>query len=74
MGFLKEAKLLIIANVSKDDDAPSLKYRASLIANTEGNGKKRVKIAVPPKYLNNLLWSLEKPLINCKVEVSLQWI
>ena len=55
MGFLKEAKLLIIANVSKDDDAPSLKYRASLIANTEGNGKKRVKIAVPPKYLNNLL-------------------
>ena len=35
-------------------DAPSFKYKANLIGNTENNGRKnRVKIAVPLKYLSN---------------------
>ena len=37
---------------------------------TNGNG---VKIAVPLKYLGNFWRSLEMPLINCKVELSLTW-
>ena len=42
------------ANVTNDDNAPSFKYKASIIGNTETNGtKKEVKIAVPLKYLNN---------------------
>ena len=42
------------ANVTNDDNAPSFKYKASIIGNTETNGtKKVVKIAVPLKYLNN---------------------
>ena len=35
--------------------------------------KNKVKIAVPLKYLSNFWRSLEMPLINCKVELSLKW-
>ena len=57
------------ADVS-NDSAPSFKYKANLIGNTENNGRKSgVKIAVPLKYLSNFWRSLEMPLINCKVEL-----
>ena len=63
------------ADVTNNDHAPSFKYKASLITNTEANvTKKGVKIAVPLKYLSNFWRSLEMPLINCKVELSLKWI
>ena len=62
------------ADVTNDNNAPSFKYKASLIGNTENNGTKNgVKIAVPLKYLSNFWRSLEMPLINCKVELSLKW-
>ena len=58
-----------------NNNAPSFKYKASLIGNTENDGTKNgVKIAVPLKYLSNFWRSLEMPLINCKVELSLKWI
>ena len=61
------------ADVS-NDNAPSFKYKANLIGNTEANGTKNgVKIAVPLKYLSNFWRSSEMPLINCKVEFSLKW-
>ena len=70
-GFKEMTKLIMTNN----DPAPSFKYKASLITNTEANGtKKAVKIAVPLKYLSNFWRSLEVPLINCKVELSLKWI
>ena len=60
--------------MTNGNDAPSFKYKANLIGNTENNGtKNRVKIAVPLKYLSNFWRSLEMPLINCKVELSLKW-
>ena len=63
------------ADVTNDDNAPSFKHKASLIDNTENNGTKNgVKIAVPLKYPSNFWRSLEMPLINCTVEVSLKWI
>ena len=63
------------ANVSNDDNAPSFKYKASNIGNTENNGTKNgVKRAVPLKYLSNFWRSLEMRLINCKVKLSLTWI
>ena len=63
------------ANVTNDDNAPSFKYKANLIANTESDGtKKGVKIPVRLKYFSNFWRSLEMPLINCKVELSLKWI
>ena len=36
--------------------------------------KTGIKIAVPRKYSSNFWRSLEMPLINCKVELSLRWI
>ena len=61
------------ADVS-NDNAPSFKHKANLIGNTENNGTKNgVKAAVPLKYLSNFWRSLEMPLINCKVELSLKW-
>ena len=61
--------------MSNDDNAPSFKYKASIIRNTGDNERKNgVKIAAPLKYLSNFWISLEMPLINCKVELSLNWI
>ena len=63
------------AELTNDNSAPSFKYKASLIGNTETDGtKKGVKIAVPLKYLSNFWRLLEMPLVNCKVELSLKWI
>ena len=57
-----------------NDNGPSFKYKAHLIGNTEANGtKNRLKTAVPLKYLSKFWRSLEMPLINCKVELSLKW-
>ena len=65
------------ADVTDDDNAPSFKYKSNLIGNTVADGvnrkKENVKIAVPLKYLSNFWRSLEMPLINCKVELSLKW-
>ena len=61
--------------MTNNDDTPSFKYKASIVGNTENNGTKNgVKIAAPLKYLSNFWRSLEIPLINCKIELSLKWI
>ena len=71
----KRDEIVDNANVTNDDNAPSFKYKANLIANTESDGtKKGVKIAVRLKYFSNFWRSLEMPLINCEVELSLKWI
>ena len=52
------------ADVTNDDNAPLFKHKATLIGNTEANGRKNgVNIAVPLKYLSNFWRSLEMPLI-----------
>ena len=60
-----------------NDNSPSFKYKASIIGNTVADGanskKSNVKIAVPLKYLSNIWRSSEMPLINCKVELTLNW-
>ena len=69
----KRDEIINDTNVTNNDNAPSFKYKATLIGNTENNGRKNgVKIAVPLKYLSNFWRSLEIPLINCKVELSLK--
>ena len=63
------------SNVTNNDNAPSFKYKANLITNTESDGtKKRVKIAVSLKCLSKFWRSIEMPLINCKVALPLKWI
>ena len=50
----KRDEIINNADVTNDDNAPSFKYKANLIGNTENNGTKNgVKIAVPLKYLSN---------------------
>ena len=63
------------ANVTNDDNAPLFKTKANLIGNAETKGtKKGVKITLPLKYLSNFWRSYEIPLVNCKFELSLDWI
>ena len=50
------------------NNSSSFKYKSNFITNRNG-----VKIVVPLKYLSNFWRSLEMPLINCKVELSLKW-
>ena len=46
----KRDEIIDNANVTNDNNAPSFKYKASIIGNTENNGtKNRVKIAAPLK-------------------------
>ena len=60
-----------------NNNSSSFKYKSNLIGNTDADGANRkkegVKIVVPLKYLSNFWRSLEMPLINCKVELSLKW-
>ena len=73
-GF-KRDEVINNEDVTDDNNAVSFKYKASLINNTEADETKNgVKIAIPLKYLSNFWRSLETPLINCKVELSLKWI
>ena len=71
----KRVEIVNNVDVTNDNNAPSFKYKESLIGDIENNRTKNgVKIAVPLKYLSNFWRSLEMPLINCKVELSLKWI
>ena len=50
----KRDEIVNNADMTNGDNAPSFKYKASLIGNTKTNGtKKGVKIALPLKYLSN---------------------
>ena len=70
----KRDEIINNANVTNDNNAPSFKYKASIIGNKENDGTKNgVKIAVPLKYFSNFWRSLEMPSINCKIELSLKW-
>ena len=62
------------------DNSDSLKYKIKLLGNVTrvaGNAacvrRLNVKIVVPLKYLSNFFRSLEMPLINCKIKLSLTW-
>ena len=64
-----------IAN--NNNNFKSFEYKAKLLGYIEANNAneilKNVTIAVPLKYLSNCWRSLERPLINCKVELKLRW-
>ena len=57
--------------MTNDDNAPSFKYKAGLITNTEAD---RTGLTVPLKCFRNFRRSLEIPLINCKVKLLLKQI
>ena len=56
------------------DNLSSFKYKSNIIGSLSLAGtKNNVKVVVPLRYLSNLWRSLEIPLINCKIELSLSW-
>ena len=70
----KRDKIATNANLCNANSS-SFKYKSSLIGNLAANGRKeKVKIDTALKYLSNFWRSLEIPLINCEVELSLSSI
>ena len=69
------------ADIANDNDNKSFEYKAKLLGNTlaqpnpnQADGILRIAtIAAPLKYLSNFWRSPEMPLINCKVELKLDW-
>ena len=64
----------------KRDEPPSFEYKVNLLGNIDAAdpdnacvGRLNVKIVVPLKHLSNFFRSLEMPLINCKIKLSLTW-
>ena len=58
------------------DNSNSFKYKVSLLGNpvvADNIAKRSVKVVVPLKYLSNFFRSLEMPLINCKIKLTLTW-
>ena len=56
------------------EDSESIKSKIKIIGKTPNNNNvKDVEIMVPLKYLSNFWRTLEKPLINCEVNLILTW-
>ena len=71
-GSLKEINATN-ANIYNANNSP-FKFKSSLFDNLAADGKQIVTVAVPLKYLSTFWRSLEMPLINYEVELSLSLI
>ena len=63
-----------IITFNRNDDTDSFNFKAKITSQTnddrEING---IEIMVPLKYLSNFSRTLEMPLINCEIELILNW-
>ena len=63
-----------IPNAVTEKNPTSFKYKSSLLGAPNATGAlENAKIVVPLKYLSNFFRSLEMPLINCKINLELNW-
>ena len=63
---------VVIFNGANDTD--SLNFKSNLIGKTDDEGDiENVEIMLPLKYLSNFWRTLEMPLINCEIELTLTW-
>ena len=51
----------------------SFNFKAKITGQTGNDGTKDVEVKVPLKYLKNFWRTLEMPLINCEVNLTLTW-
>ena len=52
----------------------SFNFKSKITGQTGDNGRiDNIEVTVPLKYLRNLWWNLEMPLINCEVKLILTW-
>ena len=65
------------ANIANNPNFKSFSYKTKLLRSIEANGANGILrnkvIAVSLKYLSKFWESLERPLINCKVELKFKW-
>ena len=64
-------------NTENNDNFKSFKYKTKLLGNRVADGAngilRNAAIAVPLKYLSSFWRSLEMQLINCWVELKVEW-
>ena len=63
-------EIVIFADGNTTD---SFNFKVKITGRTESDGTKYVEIMVPLKYLSNFWRTLEMPLINCEVNLTLTW-
>ena len=56
-----------------NNNSNSFKFKQQITGQTGNGGTKNVEIMVPLKYLSNFCRTLEKPLINCEINLQLKW-
>ena len=62
-----------IANFAENNLTDSFNFKGKMTGQTGDDGTKSVEIKVPVKYLSNFWRTLEMPLINCEVNLTLTW-
>ena len=55
------------------NDSISFKFKEEIAGKTGNDGIKDVEIMVPLKHLSHFRTTLEMPLINCEINLQLQW-
>ena len=62
-----------IVNFTGNNLTDSFNFEVEMTGQTGNGGTKNVEIVVPLKYLSNFWRTLEMPLINCEVNLILNW-
>ena len=58
---------------ANNNNSASFKFKTKIVDRTGNDGTKNVKIWLPLKYLSNLWRTLEIPLINREINLTLTW-
>ena len=72
----KQQDSVAVGNINYSiKDSKSFDYKTSIIGKLEGNNveKDDIEIVVPLKYLSNFWRTLDIPLINCEISLTLTW-
>ena len=62
-----------IADFNEANATDSFNFKTKITGQTNDNGIINVEIMVPLKFLGNFWRTLDMPLINCEVELILNW-
>ena len=63
----------VIVHFNGANATDSFNFKTKITGQTNDDGITDVEIMVPLKYLSNFWRTLEMPLINCEVELILNW-
>ena len=65
--------MMVILLINEANATDSFNFKTKITGQTNNNGIINVQIMVPLKYLSNFWRTIEMPLINCEVELILNW-